>query len=337
MKKIKIVLWTLIIGSTFSCSKDAEVTTDDSSEIYFQDKEVEILFENDPENGINVIFMGDAYLRADLKRDNGKYKYDALKSIEFLFNAHPFFEYKNHFNAYIIYAESSIENSSSGIVVNYPFGSTNATSLFPHPIITNNEAVNEYVFKIKGRSITNNDLILMAVNGQTGGSAYLGNNIAVFGTSGSTTATSSAFATMLHEVGHAFATLGDEYIVPNENATYIPEGQANLDNTNDLNLIKWNHFIGLPGYSSVGAYEGGGYLEFGMWRPEQSSIMRGNMGSYFNAPSREAIVKRILSLRGIPYNFNAFLAADAGNQSNRNSNGMNHGTTERIQCGVHKY
>jgi hypothetical protein len=44
MKKIKIVLWTLIIGSTFSCSKDAEVTTDDSSEIYFQDKEVEILF-----------------------------------------------------------------------------------------------------------------------------------------------------------------------------------------------------------------------------------------------------------------------------------------------------
>jgi hypothetical protein len=173
----------------------------------------------------------------------------------------------------------------------------------------------------------------MSVNNQTGGSAGFGNNLAVFGTAGSTTTTTSVFSAMLHEVGHAFASLGDEYIVPNQNSTYIPEGRANLDNTNNLNLIKWNHFIGLQGYSSVGAFEGGGYLEFGMYRPEISSIMRGNIGSYFNAPSREAIVKRILNLREIEYNFNSFLTKDVGNQSNKISNNAKNDKNERIICG----
>lgn len=334
MGKIKMLLSLLAVAITFSCSKDSDLNNNASSDNYYKDKDVEIIFENDREHGINVIFMGDGYLKADLKKNNGKYNHDAIKSIEFLFNSHPFFEYKNHFNAYIIYAESSIVSSGNSFTVNYPFGSTTATFFGQNlPIITNNSAVNDYVFKIKGRSITNKDLILMSVNGQTGGTAGFGNNLAVFGSVGSTTTTTSVFSVMLHEVGHAFASLGDEYIVPNQNSTYIPEGQANLDNTNNVNLIKWNHFIGLQGYSSVGAFEGGGYLEFGMWRPEISSIMQGNIGSYFNAPSREAIVKRILNLRELEYNFNSFLTKDIGNQSNKISNKAKNDKNERINCG----
>lgn len=336
MKKIKILIWLLLIGITFSCSKDSELNNNDSSSNYYKDKEVEIIFENDREHGINVVFMGDAYLKADLNKNNGKYNHDAIKSIEFLFNSHPFLEYKKHFNAYIIYAESSIVTTGNGFTVNYTFGSTNATSFVPHPIITNYSALNDYVFKIKGRSITNKDLILMSVNSQTGGSAYLGNNVAVFGTAGSTATTTSVFSVMLHEVGHAFASLGDEYIVPNQNTTYIPEGQANLDNTNNVNLIKWNHFIGLQGYSSIGAFEGGGYLEFGMWRPEINSIMRGNIGSYFNAPSREAIVKRIMNLRGIEYDFDSFLTLDKGNQLNTYSKNKQNEKFDRIKCFIGK-
>jgi hypothetical protein len=335
MEKIKLLLSLIAVGITFSCSKDSDIINTPTSDKYYKDKEVEIIFENDRENGINVIFMGDAYLKADLIKNNGKYNHDAIKSIEFFFNSHPFFEYKNYFNAYIIYAESSILNTGNGFTANYPFGSTTAISFFPHPIITNYSALNDYVFKIKGRSITNKDLILMSVNGQTGGSAYLGGNIAVFGAFGSITTTAfptTVFSTMLHEVGHAFASLGDEYIVPNQNSTYVPEGKANLDNTNNVNLIKWNHFFGLQGYSSVGAFEGGGYLEFGMWRPEENSIMRGS-GSYFNAPSREAIVKRIMSLREIEYNFNSFLIKDFGNQSNKHSINAKSDKNERINCG----
>lgn len=333
MKKFKTLLSLIVFAITFSCSKDSELNNNDFPGNYYKDKEVEIIFENDREHGINVIFMGDAYLKADLKKNNGKYNHDAIKSIEFLFNSHPFLEYKNHFNAYIIYAESSIVNTGNGFTVNYPFGSAKLTSFFSTPIITNYSAVNDYVFKIKGRSITNKDLILMSVNGLGGGSASFDDDVAVFGSSGSTEPTTSVFSVMLHEVGHAFAELGDEYPFPYQISTYIPEGRANLDNTNNVNLIKWNHFIGLQGYSSVGAFEGGGYLEFGMWRPEESSIMRGNIGSYFNAPSREAIVKRIMNLREIEYDFNSFLSKDIGNQSNRISNKAKNDKNERINCG----
>lgn len=324
MKKTIISLSLLFIGITLSCSKESEVNNNDSSDNYYKDKDVEIIFENDSENGINVIFMGDGYLKAELKKNNGKYNQDGRKSIAFLFNSHPFFEYKNHFNAYIIYAESS--------TVNYTFDTNNPNGM----LNLNYEMINNYVIKVKGRSRTNKDLILMAINGLNDGTgiAVLGSNLAIFGTANSTVNTTSAFSVMLHEVGHAFASLGDEYIIPNQIETYTPEGRPNLDNTNDLNLIKWKHFIGLPGYSSVGAFEGGGYLEFGMWRPELNSIMQGNIGSYFNAPSREAIVNRILTLRAIDYDFNSFLTLDIANQSNKQTKNAKIIENKRINCGV---
>ena len=48
-----------------------------------------------------------------------------------------------------------------------------------------------------------------------------------------------------------------------------------------------------------------------VWRPESSSIMLqiGNK-EFFNAPSREAIVKRIMELRNLEYNFDDFLEVD---------------------------
>lgn len=336
MKKIKILLFlSLLIGITFSCSTDSELNNNDFAN-YYKDKEVEIIFENDRENGINIIFMGDAYLRSDLKKVNGKYNTAAIKSIEFLFNSHPFFEYKNHFNAYVVYAESSIKNTGNSFIVSYPFGSTNTGGIFNNPVITDYNAVNDYVYQVKGRPMNNKDLILMSINNQDGGSAYLGGNVAVFGTTGSTTIPTTVFATMLHEVGHAFASLGDEYNVPRVSQTSFTSEMANLDTTDNLSLVKWSHFIGLNGYSSVGAFEGGGLQEFGIWRPESSSIMMGNVGSYFNAPSREAIVKQIMNVRGIAYDFNSFLALDTGKQSHRYSKNKKNEKFERIKCGVGK-
>ena len=324
----------LLIGITFSCSKDAEENVYDSPDNYHQDKEVEVLFENDPENGINVIFMGDAYLRSDLKKNNGKYRHDAVETIEFLFNSHPFFEYKNHFNAYVVYAESSIQNTANGYVVNYPFGSSSNGSAFHNPYITNYDAVDDYVFPVKGRTMNNKDLVLIGINSQEGGTAGFGSNIAVFGTRGSTTVPTTVFSVMLHEAGHAFGSLGEEYSVPNSIITSYSGEMANLDTTNNLSLVKWSHFIGLNGYSSVGAYEGGGRQEFGIWRPEPSSIMRGNTGNYFNAPSREAIVKKIMAVRGLPYDFNSFLLLDVGNQVNRHSKNTSNEKIEGFHCGA---
>ncbi len=75
------------------------------------------------------------------------------------------------------------------------------------------------------------------------------------------------------------------------------------------NNVLWQHFIGLNDYPKVGLYEGGsGYLH-GVWRSELISCMIDNR-FYFNAPSRELIVKRIKSLAGETYSFEDFLARD---------------------------
>ena len=82
-----------------------------------------------------------------------------------------------------------------------------------------------------------------------------------------------------------------------------------MDITNDPATIYWKHFIGLPAYEHVGAYEGGYYFAAGVWRPESGSCMINNV-AYYNAPSREAIVKRIMLIAKEPYSFEAFLAKD---------------------------
>lgn len=341
MKDIKVfkLVALLLIGTYFSCSEEDAIPVPNKfdSEDYYQDKEVEIVFENDRERGINIVFMGDGYFHAELEKSNSKYRKDALKSIQYVFNSHPFIKYKEHFNAYIVYAKSYIKKNKQGIVSHYPFGS--APKEIPGrnvavPVIEKHEAIDDYYYKIKGRNRSGNDLIIMATNSFIVGTGTGGANLAVFGTRAkSSSDQTKMLLTMLHEVGHAFASLGDEYIEPGLylNAT---KGIANLDSTSDLNLIKWKHFIELEKYPQVGVFEGGGYREFGTWRPEFTSIMSSIGGfTQFNTPSREAIVKKIMSLRGLTYNFDAFLDLDASFQQNTHSKSTLREGDKAIICG----
>jgi hypothetical protein len=123
-----------------------------------------------------------------------------------------------------------------------------------------------------------------------------------------------------HEAGgHGFGNLADEYVDYN---TLIPQSQANtlatehtygvflnVDLTNDPTKVLWNHLFGLPNYNYVSTYQGGFLYAQGVWRPEDISLMN-NLIKYLNAPSREVIVKRIMSLAGFTYSFADFQAKD---------------------------
>ena len=305
MKYVFLLLSILLV----SCSQDSLIDkVDTSQDEFFKDGEVEMIFENDVANGINVIFMGDAYLKEDLGRTYGSYRDHARKNISVLFETAPFSEYKEHFNAYIVYVESQ-ENEiklPDGPDTNTAFGSKlsgGGPNGLTYLTISDYDKLDAYVSKATNAPRTDKEVILMSVNNVGRGSASLGSNLAVFGDG-------SEF-TMLHELGHAFATLGDEYDFEgyiNETET---ERYPNLDRTDDLNRIKWKHFVGLENYENVLAFEGGFYTPEGVWRSQQRSLMRSTSADRsFNAPSREAIVKRILELRGIAYDFDAFLEID---------------------------
>ncbi|MBW8244596.1 M64 family metallopeptidase [Muricauda oceani] len=327
IKTLFHIAMTISLTLFISCAKDDTVASPSyiSDNKYFSDGDIEVVFENDKSNGINVIFMGDVYFQNHLEASDGIYRKHALNTISYLFNSTPFSQYKKHFNAYIIYAESKLfVSEDKKNEVKTPFGSSVSPDGLPS--ISNWRAIDGYVSKLTGKPRGEKDLILISIKSHSGGgTAWLNNNVAIFG--------AEDHRVMLHEVGHAFANLGDEYA----NESYQPiilQEVANLDSTNNPDLIKWKHFLGLSDYIEVGAYEGGNYRESGFWRPEEQSVM--GWGSYFNAPSREAIVKKIMELKKLEYNFKEFLKIDKSNDnsSKKTDSDLENKNSIELKCGV---
>ncbi len=108
----------------------------------------------------------------------------------------------------------------------------------------------------------------------------------------------------IHEIGHSFADLGDEYDTPGE--TYPAFGTITFEPNVDTNGTnpKWSHWIeeGTPlptpdtsQYDGVvGAFEGAYYAEFGAYRPVRSCMMR-DLGSEFCPVCREVILLEFLN------------------------------------------
>lgn len=76
----------------------------------------------------------------------------------------------------------------------------------------------------------------------------------------------------------------------------------NVDFISNRETVLWKHFLNDSRYrgkdpygEELGVYEGTCTYWRGAWRPTVESMMRSNMHG-FNAPSREAIYKRIMKL-----------------------------------------
>lgn len=310
MQNLKFLLAALFtfIAIT-SCSKDDNsqfepILAIDSQ--FFQDGEVEMLFDNAGPTGITMVFIGDGYIKEDLGGIYGSYRIDAERYFAALFATEPFASYQEHFNAAIIYTESqtrtipdqesNLDSTALGV---YTYEGWTGRDFFS----SDYDQIEFYKNKLPS-GYKDNSSIIIAVNERGGGNACSACDISYSG--------SSSISTMIHEIGHSFGGLADEYEL-SIIAPFNPSDRPNLDNTDDLTKIKWKHFVGLDSYSNVNAYEGGGYVSDDIWRPQSTSIMRGGSGPFaerFNAPSREAIVKRILEIRGLPYSFERFLEKD---------------------------
>ena len=130
-----------------------------------------------------------------------------------------------------------------------------------------------------------------------------------------------------HEAGgHGFGKLADEYIYHNSFVSACGYGCGdvrpaiwnmksygfydNISLTGDWNEIEWSHLIFDPQYSNVvDVYEGAYMHARGVYRSEATSCMNNNI-PYYNAISREAMVKRIMKYAGEEYSFEAFKAKD---------------------------
>lgn len=132
--------------------------------------------------------------------------------------------------------------------------------------------------------------------------------------------------TFIHEFGHAFARLGDEYWNGSTTADadeldeyHHFEVPYALNLSNSYTSPPWQDFLDRrsslmardPHYGRIGVFQGGLTHMFGCWRSERASGMIDNR-QYFSAWQRYLIVQRIMTLSGdlASFNFDSWLEKD---------------------------
>lgn len=274
--------------------------------------------------GVDIVFAGDGFTDRDIA--NGSYDRYAEAAFEAFFMIEPLKSLRDRFNCYVVYAVSRNNDADHPSYYNV-FGSR--PGAYKGTIYDGDLSLAQYIHDVTPIYAAcapihdyNTTTVIIASNYSriTMGKASVSSTFGI-----AVTTTGPDFErykqTMLHEMGHAYGKLDDEYYsshdpYPEEAKTFTIwdwehyEMWGNVDFTDDLSQIKWKQFIGIPKYSCVGAFEGASRHLKGIWRPEILSIMQATNYLYFNAPSREQLYKRTMTLSGDTYSFEDFVAQD---------------------------
>lgn len=306
---------------------------------YSQNKKVFQLQQHSQGLGIPLIFMGDGFL--DKEIENGYYRQVMEKGMENFFTEEPVKSLRDYFDIWYVNVVSA--NNAFGDNYSTAFNcwlEGNGSTL----IEGNHERVMEYAMNVptlkENPNLFNEVTCIVILNTEEyAGTCYFGFNNGI-----QTINLAIGYCPMIygmeddmfrrvlcHEcIGHGFSKLLDEYSyqemgkIPTSEISETQKMQelgwaANVDFTNDRNSVLWSKFLkdsryqGKDNYDeTLGIYEGACTYWSGAYRPTNESMMRSNMHG-FNAPSREAIYKRVMSTaygKEWEYNYEEFVAFD---------------------------
>lgn len=292
-----------------------------TSSDYSQDGQVTKIHSATVGKGIDVVFVGDAFADKDQELFN---KYVELGK-EAFFTEEPFKSTKDRFNIY------RIGSVSKNGIITQEGGDTKFSAQFGDGtyISGDHDAVFRFVQdKMPSVNLKKTIVFVIVNKAKYAGTCWMfSDNKAVCYVPLCRDETDYA-QTLRHEgCGHGFGKLADEYFydsmgrIPDDKVTELKQWKVlsygfyeNVDLTSDPNTIAWARFISDSRYSGkVDVYEGGYTYPYGVYRPTDNSIMRYNTGG-FNAPSREAIYKKIMKFSegdAWTYDYEAFVAFDA--------------------------
>jgi hypothetical protein len=190
----------------------------------------------EPETRVDFLILGDGYTAAEAK----KFEADARRLTETLFATSPFKEHRKNFNVWAICppaADSGISRPSTGIYRDSPIGATyDAFGSERYVLTFDNHALR------KAAQFAPYEFIEVVANGRTYGGGGIFNLY-------STVASDNAFAdyVFVHEFGHHFAALADEYYT--SSVAYAPATdrvepwEPNATALLDPNNLKWRHLV----------------------------------------------------------------------------------------------
>lgn len=305
--------------------KEVQVTqlSLESAERYVDGQVIEI-YKSTREKSLNVVILGDGFTRDDLGLD-GKFKSMVDRAYNALFSCEPMTSYKNYFNVYAVAAES--QESGTGVVT--PKNTALKTYFFNENEVTMNLDDNAAYTYMERTGITDrvSTIVIVLVNStRTGGVTITWNDgrAICICTDTPSNISNGMEGILRHEVvGHSIGKLDEEYMYISGSVTdafkielktkHSKGYSLNIDTTNDPNEVAWKHFIGVEGYEKVGCYWFDGGCIFsggGVCKSEDAPSCMANNVAYFDAPSREQIVKHIKEAVGETYSFEEFIAED---------------------------
>lgn len=311
----------------------------ETSTDYSRNNTVKLLQQHSVGAGVPVVIMGDGFV--DTEHNSGRYDEVMRQAMEQFFTEEPATSLRDYFDVWQVNMVSKNNAFGTGYktaldIVMQGGGSSDVRGNFDKIV-----AATKNVDDMKTLSRLREALVIVVVNSpQRAGTTNFGisfegvmSNFAIaYVPLINNDPTGEDFRSVLcHEsLGHGLAKLLDEYAYEANN-TSVPTSDVNkyrnlqtaygwaANVSFSATNTPWNHILADRRYQKadaygekLGVYEGAcGYMH-GAWRPTDDSMMFHNQHG-FNAPSREAIYKRIMATAygaAWLYDFNAFAEFD---------------------------
>lgn len=250
----------------------------------------------DPKECIDVAIMAERYRKDEMP---AFYK-DAQVAVEQILLHEPFKTYKNRLNFVAVAspsADSGVSNPKEGKWVSTAMGSHFDTFYSDRYLTTLHlKDVNNLLSGIPYEHI-----IILANTAEYGGGG-------IYNSYTLTTAHHPLFKpVVVHEFGHSFGGLADEYFYDDQYSTFYPSDtepwEQNITTLHDF-ASKWKDMLpkgtkiptkadGKDVYTKIGVYEGGGYQSKGVYRAFQECRMKINEAPAFCPVCQKALTHLI--------------------------------------------
>jgi len=297
--KSKFVLSQRLADGSFE--KLYEINIDPENYFIRKEKPAEakvtrIIYSGDPSVNVDLAFLAEGYREDEME----KFRKDVKRITDILLSEPPYNEYKDKFNIWAvesISAESGTDIPGDGVYVSTVMNSSFYTFDLDRYLTTQDiKTVNDYAATVP------HDNIIVLINSEKYGGGGVYNYYSC------TTADHPLSAhVFIHELGHGFAGLADEYYsstVAYENFYPLDVEPWEPNITTMVNFdSKWKKMIAsdipLPTPAEakyngvVGLFEGGGYSPKGIYRPQMECTMKSNTPSGLCAVCRKAVREMI--------------------------------------------
>jgi len=243
-------------------------------------------------NRINLVFVGDGYLSSQL----GQYATDVQSGTARLFAYEPFKTYQNFFAIFrvdVVSTVSGVTNDpTQGINRNTPLQMNFWCGGTERALCVNTTRARQYA---NNAPFPPDQVLAVANSFKYGGVGYPSLDVGTYAGSNS-----AAPEVAVHELGHSFADLADEYDYggPATHAASEP-APADVSIYAKAQMLsqsrKWFRWLGVndPAFDGLhDTFEGADYSLYGIYRPTNNSMMR-SLYRPFNLPSAEQIIASI--------------------------------------------